>query len=65
MGRLLEKLKVKCRACGKKHIPSRISGKYLNGDDKGKRVHLWECKFCKSLWIDSADKDSTLVTGNT
>ena len=34
MGRLLEKLKVKCRACAHWHIARRISARYLDGDKK-------------------------------
>ena len=65
MGRLLEKLNVKCRSCGNKHIPYRITGKYLNGGDKGKRIHMWQCRECRHIWVDSSDKNSNLGTGRT
>ena len=53
MGRLMDRLKVRCRNCNHKHIPRRMSGKY---HDDGKRVSLWECKECKHIWIDSVFK---------
>jgi ribosomal protein L32 len=54
MGRLMDKLNVTCRACGYKHIPRRLSARYH--DTRGKRIHLWECKQCKHIWVDTAFK---------
>ena len=54
MGRLLDKMRVKCRACGHEHIPRRIQGKYLDGDKK--RISLWQCRECGHFWVDSAFK---------
>ena len=52
MGRLLDKLKVKCRACLHEHIPRRLQARYLDG--KRERINLWQCKECGHLWQDSA-----------
>jgi len=51
MGRLLDKLTVKCRACTHKHIPRRLQARYLDGDRK--RISLWQCKECDHIWQDS------------
>jgi len=52
MGRLLDKLKVKCRACLHEHIPRRLQARYLDG--KRERINLWQCEECGHLWQDSA-----------
>ena len=54
MGRLMEKLKVKCRACSHYHIARRISARYLDGDKK--YFLLLQCKECGHYWKDSAMK---------
>lgn len=54
MGRLLDKMKVKCRRCEHEHIPRRLQARFLDGDKE--RVSLWCCRACKHLWIDSAFK---------
>jgi len=53
MGRFLDRLNVECRACGHKHIPTRVVGKVLDSE-KTRRVHLWMCKKCEHVWKDSA-----------
>ena len=54
MGRLLDRLTVKCRVCHPEHIPRRLQARFLDGDRK--RVNIWCCKECGHLWIDSALK---------
>ena len=54
MGRLLDRLRVKCRVCHHEHIPRRLQARFLDGDRK--RVNIWCCKECGHLWIDSALK---------
>jgi hypothetical protein len=34
MGRLLDRLKVKCRRCTHWHIPRRLTARYIDGDKK-------------------------------
>jgi len=52
MGRLLDRLKVKCRRCTHWHIPRRLTARYIDGDKK--RLHMLQCKECGHFWIDSA-----------
>jgi uncharacterized Zn finger protein len=54
MGRLLEKLKVKCRACAHWHIARRISARYLDGERE--RFLLLQCRECGHYWQDTAIK---------
>ncbi len=54
MGRLLEKLKVKCRACAHWHIARRISARFL--DDERERFLLLQCRRCGHYWQDTAIK---------
>ena len=54
MGRLMDRLKVKCRKCSHWHIPRRLTARYL--DEDRKYIYLLECKECKHLWIDSVFK---------
>lgn len=54
MGRFMDKLKISCRQCNYEHIPRRLSARYHDG--LRKRVHLWECKECSHIWVDSAFK---------
>jgi uncharacterized Zn finger protein len=51
MGRLLDKMKVKCRVCLHEHIPRRLQARYLDGERK--RISLWQCKECGHIWQDS------------
>ena len=60
MGRFMDKLKISCRQCNHEHIPRRLSARYHDG--LRKRVHLWECKECGHIWIDSAFKKKSLKT---
>jgi len=50
MGRLLDKMKVKCRVCLHEHIPRRLQARYLDGERK--RISLWQCKECGHIWQD-------------
>jgi len=52
MGRLIDRLKVKCRKCTHWHIPHRLTARYLDGENK--RIHLFQCKECGAFWIDSS-----------
>ncbi len=52
MGRLLDKMKVKCRRCQHEHIPRRLQARFL--DDGKERVSLWCCRECGHFWLDSA-----------
>lgn len=54
MGRLLDKMKVKCRRCNHEHIPRRLQARFLDGDKE--RLSLWRCRECGHLWQDSAFK---------
>jgi uncharacterized Zn finger protein len=54
MGRLLERLKVKCRRCGHNHIPRRLSARFLDGERE--RMRLLVCKECGHIWQDSSLK---------
>jgi len=54
MGRLLDRLKVKCRACSHRHIARRLSARYL--DDDRERITLLQCRKCGHFWQDSAMK---------
>jgi uncharacterized Zn finger protein len=54
MGRLLERLKVKCRRCGHNHIPRRLSARFLDGEKE--RIMLLMCKECGHVWPDSSQK---------
>jgi len=53
MGKFLDRLNVVCRACGHKHIPTRVVGKVMDENGK-KRLHLWMCKKCEHIWQDTA-----------
>lgn len=53
MGSFLDRLNVECRACGHKHIPTRVVGKVL-GENGKSRLHLWMCKKCEHIWQDTA-----------
>ena len=53
MVRLMDKLNVSCRNCNERHVPRRLTARYHDKIIR-KRVHLWECKFCKHIWKDSA-----------
>jgi ribosomal protein L32 len=48
MGRLLDRLKSKCRRCGHWHIPHRLQAMYLDGTKT--KVKLLECRECGHLW---------------
>jgi DNA-directed RNA polymerase subunit M/transcription elongation factor TFIIS len=61
MGRLLDRLTVKCRVCHHEHIPRRLQARFLDGDRK--RVNIWCCKECGHLWIDSALKADAQKSG--
>jgi len=52
MGRLLDRLKVKCRRCTHWHIPRRLTARYIDGEKE--RLHMLQCKECGHFWIDSA-----------
>jgi len=54
MGRLLDKMTVKCRRCNHEHIPRRMQARYLDGDRE--RRSLWVCKECGHIWQDSVFK---------
>jgi len=54
MGRLLDKMTVKCRACRHEHIPRRLHARFL--DAERERIGLWCCKECGHIWQDSAMK---------
>ena len=54
MGRLIDRLKVKCRTCSHKHIARRITARYLDGERE--RFTLLQCKKCGHFWQDSAMK---------
>ena len=61
MGRLLDRVTVKCRVCHHEHIPRRLQARFLDGDRK--RVNIWCCKECGHLWIDSAFKSDEQTSG--
>ena len=55
MGRLIDRLKVKCRRCEHWHIPRRISGRYH--DEEREYIFLLNCRKCGHFWQDSANAD--------
>jgi uncharacterized Zn finger protein len=54
MGRLMDRLKQKCKICGAHDIPRRLTGRFIDYDSE--RVYLLHCKVCGVFWLDPAIK---------
>ena len=48
MGKISDRLKQLCTACGEMVLARRIEGHYVN--ERSTRILIWECVECGHLW---------------